>query len=107
MFVFKGNTWFESKVDIEVSKVSQSAIKAVERQGGKVVCAHYNKLGLRVLLKPEKWTETGRPLPRRARPPSKLMAYYTNPRNRGYLADPSEVEKLREALQKRRLESVD
>jgi len=63
-----------------VSKASQSAIKAVERQGGTIVTAHYNRLGLRVLLKPEKFE--GRQLPRRALPKKKLMAYYLNPENR-------------------------
>ena len=38
-----------------MSRASQEAIETVERLGGKVVCAYYNKLGLRVLLKPEKF----------------------------------------------------
>ena len=66
-----------------MSKASRSAIRAVERQGGKIVTAHYNRLGLRVLLKPEKFEE--RPLPRRALPKKKLMAYYLNPQNRYHI----------------------
>ncbi|XP_073257454.1 large ribosomal subunit protein uL15-like [Porites lutea] len=88
-----GKTWFQANVDIEVSQASKTAIEAIEKQGGKITCAHYNRLGLRVLLKPEKFE--GRPIPRRARPPNKLMEYYTNPKNRGYLADPVELEKAR------------
>lgn len=79
-----GNDWFRSKVLIEVSKASSEAIKSVEKHGGSIVTAHYNRLGLQVLLKP--WKFAGRPLPRRALPKKKLMAYYLNPENRGYLA---------------------
>lgn len=89
-----GKTWFQANIDIEVSRASKTAIAAIERQGGKITCAHYNRLGLRVLLKPEKFE--GQPIPRRARPPNDLMEYYVDPTNRGYLADPVELEKARE-----------
>ena len=93
--VWQGKTWFQANIDIEVSRASKTAIAAIERQGGKIACAHYNRLGLRVLLKPEKFE--GQPIPRRARPPNDLMEYYVDPTNRGYLADPVELEKAREA----------
>ena len=90
-----------SPSDIEVSRASKTAVKAIERQGGKITCAYYNKLGLRLLLKPEKFE--GRRIPRRARPPSKLMEYYTSVENRGYLADPVGLENAR--LQTYKLEN--
>lgn len=90
-----GKSWFQANIDIEVSRASKTAIQAIERQGGKITCAHYNRLGLRVLLKPEKFE--GRPIPRRARPPNDLIKYYTDPANRGYLADPVELEKAKDA----------
>lgn len=93
-----GTTWFQAKVDIEVSKASKTAIKAIERQGGKITCAYYNKLGLRLLLKPEKFE--GKRIPRRARPNTKLMEYYTSVENRGYLVDPDELEKARQLTYK-------
>lgn len=93
--ILQGRTWFQANLDIEVSRASKTAIEAIERQGGKITCAHYNRLGLRVLLKPEKFE--GRPIPRRARPPKDLMEYYTNPANRGYLSDPVELETARNA----------
>lgn len=65
---------------IEVSQASQKAIEAVERQGGTIVTAHYNELGLRVLLRPWKYQEGL--VPRRALPNKKLMPYYMNPKNR-------------------------
>ena len=98
VFIWQGTTWFQAKVDIEVSKASKTAIKAIERQGGKITCAYYNKLGLRLLLKPEKFE--GKRIPRRARPNTKLMEYYTSVENRGYLADPDELEKARQLTYK-------
>ncbi|EDO44563.1 predicted protein [Nematostella vectensis] len=100
-----GNEWFQAKVDIEVSKASKTAIEAIERQGGKITCAHYNKLGLRVLLKPEKFE--GKPIPRRAHPPSKLLPYYSSVEHRGYLADAEQVEKARLESRKSKESEVD
>lgn len=56
---------------LEVSRVSQQAIKAIESSGGSVVATHFNRLALRALLKPHKF-EDGM-LPRRARPPPKMI----------------------------------
>jgi large subunit ribosomal protein L15 len=82
----KGAEYFKAPIDIEVAQASQGAIKAIEKAGGRIVSSYYNRLGLRVLLKPEKWTEKSLPLPRRARPNPKMMPYYTNFKNRGYLS---------------------
>ena len=51
---------------------SASAIKMVEDAGGTVTCVHFNALALRALMKPYKFEL----LPRRARPPPKIMNYY-------------------------------
>jgi large subunit ribosomal protein L15 len=64
-----------------VSKVSKSAIEGIEKVGGRVKSVYYNRLGLRVLLKPEKFHPAL--VPRRARPVPKDMPYYTNYENRG------------------------
>lgn len=66
--------------------MSQRAINAIEQAGGKVVSTYYNRLGLQVLLKPEKWLEKNLPLPKRARPAPKRMGYYITFKNRGYLS---------------------
>lgn len=76
----QGADWFKAKVDIEVSRASEKAIEAVEQQGGRIITAHYNRLGLKLLLKP--WKFEDRLQPRRALPNKKLMAYYLNPKNR-------------------------
>ncbi|KAL5744449.1 hypothetical protein ACOSQ2_027565 [Xanthoceras sorbifolium] len=56
----------------QVSRVTVRAKAAVEAAGGSVRKVHYNKLGLRALLKPEWFEKKGRLLPRPARPPPKL-----------------------------------
>ena len=73
---------FKTPIDIEVSRASKSAIKAVEDAGGRITCVYYNKLGLRALLKPEKFDI----IPRRARPKPKIIGYYKSFENRGYLS---------------------
>ncbi|EDQ92627.1 uncharacterized protein MONBRDRAFT_2372, partial [Monosiga brevicollis MX1] len=78
----EGSADFDLPVRIEVSRASKSAIEAIEKAGGIVSCAYYDRVGLRALLKPEKFTT----IPRRARPPNKQRPYYENPENRGYLA---------------------
>ena len=72
-----------AKVHLEVSRASKSAIAAVEAAGGTVTCAHYNRLAMRALLKPDKF---GGPLPKRARPPPRLMRYYVDDDLRGEYA---------------------
>ena len=37
----------------------------------------------------------GEPIPKRLLPPPDQIAYYTNPKNRGYLADPELIAKER------------
>ena len=78
----QGSKSFSTPINIEVSGASNSAIDAIEKCGGTITSVYYNRLGLRVLLKPEKFEGLG-PLPRRARPPPKLMKYYTSDEKRG------------------------
>eukprot|EP00795_Rhopilema_esculentum_P007790 gene7790-13643_t len=92
-----GADWFDAKVKIEVSLASKSAIEAVERQGGTIDCVYFDKVGLRVHLRPESFSP---PIPRQARPSSKLMKIYADPERRGFLADPNEIQKLKEEKQK-------
>ena len=68
-------------IRIEISRASRTAIEAIEAAGGSVTTVHYNRLALRALLKPDKFAA----LPRRAKPPPKLMTYYTSYDKRGFL----------------------
>lgn len=65
-------------LDIRVSEASVEAAAAVLDTGGSLMLVYYNALGLRALLKPEKWAAVGKPLPRFARPPPKLAWMYTS-----------------------------
>lgn len=74
--ILTGLSNFKANVDIQVTEIEQEAAKCVLRGGGTVTLSWYNKLGLRVLIKPERWTKKNLPLPKWARPPPKLKHRY-------------------------------
>lgn len=85
-----GSERLTTPIALEVSRASQSAIKAIEDVGGEVTTVHYNRLALRALLKPEKFDI----IPKRAKPPPRLMTYYRSYKNRGYLSPQIQMRKL-------------
>ena len=70
---------------------SASAIKMVEDAGGTVTCVHFNDLAIRALMKPYKFEL----LPRRARPPPKIMNYYLDVTKAGYLSPEIQIRNLK------------
>jgi len=90
----KGKERIKSPIRIEVSRASIAAIDAIEAVGGEVTTVHYNKLALRALLKPHKFEI----IPKRARPPPKLMPYYTSYENRGYLSPEVQLKIVKKRL---------
>ena len=50
------------------------------------------------MANPMNFFKTGQPIPKRLTPPADLIEYYTNPANRGYLADPEKVAEERITL---------
>ena len=90
----KGKERLRSPIKIEISRASTSAIEAIEKAGGEITTVHYNRLALRALLKPEKFEV----IPKRARPPPKLMQYYTDYDKRGYLSPEVQLKKVKEML---------
>ncbi len=90
----KGKERLRTPFKIEISRASAGAIEAIERVGGEITTVHYNKLALRALLKPEKFEI----IPKRARPPPKLMQYYTDYDKRGYLSSEKQLQKVHERL---------
>lgn len=110
----KGQYRLRSPIKIEVSRASDKAIAAIERAGGEITTVHYNRLALRALLKPEKFAgadgadredeggssnDSSKPVvPRQARPPPKLMPYYTSYDKRGYLSPLVQLKKIEERL---------
>lgn len=59
-----------------------------------MVTVYHTPLTLRALIAPEKFDV----LPRTPRPPPKLMPYYTNDDNRGYLSQRVQLDLARAAL---------
>ncbi|XP_028822475.1 large ribosomal subunit protein uL15m [Denticeps clupeoides] len=96
--VDEGADLFCAKVNIEVQIASEAAIAAVERNGGVITTSYYDPRSLTVLIKPVPFFLTGQPIPKRMLPGENLLPYYTDPRNRGYLADPELVQQARLAL---------
>ncbi|TPX59215.1 hypothetical protein SpCBS45565_g07807 [Spizellomyces sp. 'palustris'] len=79
----KGGEFFNSKVDIEVTRASQVAMKLIEEKGGNVKCVYHGKEVLRSLLRPDRWAI----MPKNPLPTTKEnIARYTNESRRGYLA---------------------
>lgn len=70
-----------SRLHVEVTEVEPEAARAIVKAGGKVTLAWYNRLGLRALIKPEKWSDIGLSLPRWARPPPKMEQRYPDRRD--------------------------
>ncbi|GAA5891309.1 hypothetical protein JCM6882_004652 [Rhodosporidiobolus microsporus] len=72
---------------ITVSKASQSAIAAIEKLDGTLVARYENRLTLRALTRPTSFYAKGLPLPGKADPISRRdLLFYSDVRNRGYLA---------------------
>jgi len=90
-----GADFFKAKVNIEVQHASELVIAMIEKHGGIIRTAYYDPHSLFALIRPQKFFEKGVPIPRRMLPPQDAIEYYTNPKNRGYLADPDEISKER------------
>ncbi|KAJ7410550.1 39S ribosomal protein L15, mitochondrial [Pitangus sulphuratus] len=99
--VEEGADIFSAKVNIEVQRASELAIAAIEKNGGVVTTSFYDPRSLGILCKPVLFFLRGQPIPKRMLPPEDLVRYYTDARNRGYLADPSKVAEARLELAKK------
>ncbi|KAK4320343.1 hypothetical protein Pmani_008763 [Petrolisthes manimaculis] len=86
-----GMDHFRATVNLEVQWASEATIAAVERNGGVVTTAYYDPMALEAAVNPIPFFKRGKAIPRRMLPPQHLIDYYTDPKNRGYLADPKLV----------------
>lgn len=93
-----GANQFTAKINIEVQHATELVIATIERAGGVIRTAYYDPYSIWAIRNPKKWFEKGVPLPRRMLPPQDAVEYYTDAKNRGYLADPAEVAKERLVL---------
>lgn len=94
----EGANNFKAKINIEVQHANEFVIAAIERNGGIIRTAYYDQHALLVLKNPEKFFTKGVPIPQRMIPPMDAIEYYTNPKNRGYLADPEAISRERLVL---------
>nr|XP_060631296.1 large ribosomal subunit protein uL15m [Anolis sagrei ordinatus] len=99
--VEEGADIFKAKINIEVQMASELAIAAVEKNGGVITTAFYDPRSLEILCKPVPFFLQGKPIPKRMLPSEDLVRYYTDAKNRGYLADPSKVQEARVELAKK------
>lgn len=96
--VDEGAELFSAKINIEVQRASESAIAAVERNGGVLTNSFYDPISLGILIKPVAFFQRGQPIPRRMLPGEDMVPYYTDPASRGYLAPEEQVHRARLAL---------
>lgn len=89
---------FYACLNIEVQYAKEPVIAAIERNGGRITTAYYDIKSVAVLADPHKFFKKGEPIPKRMLPPPNAIDYYTDPRNRGYLADPDAIEEERQKL---------
>lgn len=89
---------FYACLNIEVQHAREPVIAAIERNGGTITTAFFDIKSVAALANPHKFFKLGEPIPKRLHPPPNAIDYYTDPKNRGYLADPVEVEKERQKL---------
>ncbi|PWN22988.1 ribosomal protein L15 [Microstroma glucosiphilum] len=83
----EGSKTLRQPLTLIVSRASATAIRAVEAAGGSITCKFYTPLTLRALVKPEKWLLQGKMPPNEPLPVGKRdLLYYSDIRNRGYLA---------------------
>nr|CAG4645741.1 EOG090X0BG9 [Lynceus sp. MCZ IZ 141354] len=82
---------FQTKINIEVQWATEQVIAAVERNGGVISTAYYDPFSLLAKCYPLRYFRTGKPIPKRQLPPSDVVGYYSDPKFRGYLADPEQV----------------
>lgn len=85
---------FTHCVDITVSQASQSAIEAIERNGGSLVAKYLSRLALRAHLKPWKFAV----LPKESKPKPRVLKYYTDPEKRGFLSQQVQLAMLQKQL---------
>ncbi|BES92259.1 Ribosomal protein L15 [Nesidiocoris tenuis] len=94
----EGADSFKAKINIEVQWACEGTIAAIERCGGVITTSYYDLGSMWVMRDPEKFFKKSEPLPRRPMPSQDVILYYTDPKNRGYLADPEEIAYHRLAL---------
>lgn len=87
----EGADIFTTPVNIEVQWTSEACIAAIERVGGVITTRYYDNISVQALTDALAFFKKGIPIPRCALPPQDAVEYYTDPKFRGYLADPEKI----------------
>ncbi|VDI62162.1 large subunit ribosomal protein L15 [Mytilus galloprovincialis] len=94
----EGADTFQAQINIEVQHASEEVIAAVERNGGVITTRYYDPECVKAMSNVLKFLKTSTPIPKCKLPPQDAFEYYSNAKNRGYLADPEEIVKARTEL---------
>lgn len=86
---------FTAKIHIEVQHASELVISTIERLGGVIRTAYFDMFSLGAMKNPRLFFDRGVPIPKRMIPPQDAIEYYTDPKTRGYLADPEVISQER------------
>lgn len=96
--MLQGIDSFKAKINIEVQWTTEPVIAAIEKYGGTITTAYYDMNSLYAAKDPIAFFRGGQPIPKRMIPPEDAIEYYTDPKMRGYLADPDKVAEERLVL---------
>lgn len=77
---------------------TEAVIAAIEKNGGTITTAYYDIDSLFAIRDPLQFFSRGVPIPKRMLPPEDAVEYYTDPKFRGYLADPDQIAEERLVL---------
>ena len=91
----EGAEIFQAQINIEVQYTTEDVIAAIERNGGVITTRYYDPECVKIMSNIQRFLKQGTPIPKCKLPPQDAIEYYTDPKNRGYLADPEEVRKAR------------
>jgi len=94
----EGIDTFSAQINIEVQWATEAVIAAIERNGGTITTSYYDMDSLFPLINPLQYFKKGFPIPKRMLPPEDAVEYYTDPKFRGYLADPDKIAEERLVL---------
>ncbi len=83
---------------VEVQWTSELTIAAIERNGGTITTKFYDPQSVLAMSDPLAFFKKGVPIPRVKLPPLNAIDYYSSAKNRGYLADPEEIQTERHIL---------
>jgi large subunit ribosomal protein L15 len=95
----QGADLFSTPINLEIQWVSSElAIAAIERCGGVLTTRYFDPISLSALIDAKKFFERGEPIPRCDTPPLNAIEYYSDPKQRGYLANPDLIREERQSL---------